>query len=170
VKLREFVIPFVGLKEGFHEYYFTLGKEFFEEFPIEDAHSAMVEVSLQLEKKVTMLILQFAASGSVIAECYRCNREVEVLIDAEQKNIVKFGDETYPETEEIIIIPETAFELDVAPLIYELVVLALPQRVVHVSDNECDPEVIEKLRMYSSIEKPIDPRWEGLSKLNKEKE
>ena len=87
---------------------------------------------------------------------------------------VKFGEEYNDENEEILIIPHAEYELNVSQYIYELIVLAVPQKRVHpgVLDGTLDSEILDKLEELSpkhsedkDNNEEIDPRWNTLKKL-----
>ena len=61
--LKEFVIPFVGLKEGEHHFEFKVDDTFFEYFEYEDFNNVDVVVNMSLNKKATLLELHFEAEG-----------------------------------------------------------------------------------------------------------
>ena len=86
----------------------------------------------------------------------------------EKKLIVKFGNETYEETDEILIIPETDYQIDLYHYVYEYINLLLPVKKVHPEDSNgnstCNAEVIKKLEELEN-QNPTDPRWNELKKL-----
>ena len=67
-KLKDYTIPFVGLKLGKHQFEYEIDNEFFEHFEYDEFNGANVKVDLTLEKKTTMLELTFKASGTVNLE------------------------------------------------------------------------------------------------------
>lgn len=167
MRLEEFVIPFVGLKVGTHSYDFSIDSAFFAERPVPDIEDGEAEVHLELEKLSTMLVLNFEMKGLLTALCHRCGSPVKLPVENTYRYIVKFGEESFDETEEIIILPENAYELDVKQPIYELIALSVPPRIVHENIADCDQSVIKKLeQMRVEAENQIDPRWENLRNLD----
>ena len=67
--LKEFTIPFVGLKEGEHNFEFEIDNTFFQNFEFEEFNEANVKASLKLLKKSTLLELYFNADGLVNINC-----------------------------------------------------------------------------------------------------
>ncbi len=53
--LTEFVIPFVGLREGQHSFDFDIDTTFFNEFEFSDFNAASIKVNLLFEKKPSMM-------------------------------------------------------------------------------------------------------------------
>ena len=50
-QLKEFTIPFVGLKVGKHQFNYTIGQSFFDVFEYDEFNDANVNVTLDFEKK-----------------------------------------------------------------------------------------------------------------------
>jgi len=161
--LKEFTIQFANLKLGAHFYEFEVNNKFFEEFDWLDYTRSQFKVNVELTKQSTMLLLKFDFEGIIAVPCDRCLDEVEINIEGSEQLIVKFGSEEYEETEEILVILEGEYELNIAKYIYEFIQLNVPQKRIH-AEGKCNPDVIKKLK---SIEKEevIDPRWSGLNKL-----
>lgn len=168
---KTFIIPFVGLKLGKHEFDFVIGDEFFENYEYTVVHKGKLNASLELEKKETMLIGEFKVSGVVEAECDRCGGEMNQEIEGGFRLIFKFEDEDQ-EDESLVSIGQEAYELDTADHFYELITVSLPTRNLH-DEEDCDPEVMEKLQELRSgasededdNDDDVDPRWEALKKL-----
>jgi len=142
----EFVIPFVGLKVGHHLFDFSLTDSFFEDVDYATIAGGTIQVNLDLEKKETMMIGNFSCSGTIQASCYRCNEQVNMPIEASFKLIFKLGND-HSDDESLVILPPHAYQIDVKPYIYELIVVSLPLRIVH-TEQECDSEAIEALKRY----------------------
>ena len=172
-KLKEFTIPFVGLKVGKHRFEFEIDNRFFEHFEYDEFNSADVKVDLLLEKKTTMLELTFEASGTVDVHCDLTNEPFDQPIESELFLVIKFGEEYNDENEDLLILPHGEFEVNVQQYIYELLVLAVPSKRIHpgVIDGSLDSEVLRKLEELSPREKEvkreedIDPRWNKLKNL-----
>ena len=163
--LNKYKIQFANLKLGTHFYEFKVGKEFFEEFECFDYLTAAFNVKVELKKQSVMMILDFEFDGSISVPCDRCLDEVEIPVDGEERLIVKFGNEAYDDTDDILILPEHAHEMNIASYIYEFIQLNIPQKRVH-QYGECNPEVIERFEeVEDNKEKEIDPRWSDLNKL-----
>lgn len=165
--MKEFIIPFFGMKEGKHEFKFKIDQAFFEAFESNLLEQPNIDVRFEIEIMSTMLILRFEAEGTYQDFCDRCGDELTLNIEAEDKLIVKFGDETFDETDEIIMLSHDTHEIDISHRIYEMLVLALPNKRVHASIDDCNPEVLnhEDYKEESEEEQEMDPRWDALKKL-----
>lgn len=173
--LRQFNIQFVGLKEGKHEFNYAIDNKFFEAFNFDDYNSSSIKVSLHFIKKSTLFELTFVAEGSVEVPCDVTNEMYDQEIDSELPLVVKFGPEFNNDNEEILILPHEAYELNVAQFIYEMIVLAVPNKRVHpkVVDGTMESEALNKLKeLEIKEEKTVettDPRWDKLRNLITEK-
>jgi uncharacterized metal-binding protein YceD (DUF177 family) len=143
---------------------------FFEDLEYSLIKKGSVSVSIDLEKKETMLILQFSLTGSVEVECNLCTDPLNQQIEATYPLIYKFGLEEMDDETIIVIHPDT-YQVDVAQPIYEFITVSLPQRIVH-EEGKCNQEMIDSLNKYLSSKKEepknddIDPRWSALKNLN----
>ena len=179
---RDYIIPFVGLKLGGHNFDFQITDSFFDDIDYSIIHKGNVKVELLLEKKETMLIGDYKISGVVEMECSRCTDPVDVEIEGEYKLVYKFGTEPSDDESLIIVYPEE-FELNIKENILELITVSLPALATH-EEGDCNEEMISILSDYMMVsddrnesdevnqdettnEGPIDPRWEELNKLKK---
>ncbi|MDQ6471419.1 DUF177 domain-containing protein [Flavobacterium sp. LHD-80] len=177
-KTKEFLIPFVGLKLGKHHFEYQVNNKFFEDFEYNEFQSSDIKVSLVLDKKSTMLELDFKHKGTVNVPCDLTGEEFDLPIKGKMKLIVRFGEEFNDENEELLILPHGEFEINVAQYIYEMIALSVPLKRVHpgVKDGSLESEALKKLnelkvktvkdkKEESKQEEDIDPRWEKLKKL-----
>jgi len=172
--LKEFTIPFVGLKVGKHHFEYKIEQAFFEHFEYEDYNSVNVKVDVVLEKKTTMLELHYKLSGFVNINCDITNEPYNQTLENEFDLVVKFGDEYNDENIDILIIPHGTYEINIQQYIYELIVLSVPIKRIHpgVEDGTLDSEILKKLEQLSPKQEKseedkqdIDPRWNTLKKL-----
>ena len=55
MELKEFTLPFVGLKQGKHNFSFAIDNKIFEHFGFDDFHKTKLEGKLVLDKKNVIL-------------------------------------------------------------------------------------------------------------------
>ena len=173
--LKEFTIPFVGLKVGKHHFDYQIDKKFFEHFEYDDFNDVNVKAALLFEKKTTLLELHFEISGIVNVNCDLTNEPYDQSVEGKFKLVVKFGDDYNDEFEDILIVPHGEYEINVAQYIYELIILSMPAKRIHpgVEDGTLDSEILKKLEELSpkgleekeETSEDIDPRWNTLKKL-----
>ncbi|WP_299016170.1 DUF177 domain-containing protein [uncultured Polaribacter sp.] len=175
--LKQFNIPFVGLKEGKHLFEYTIDNTFFKIYNYEEFDKSSLNVQLDFVKKSTFFELVFAVSGSVNVPCDVTNVNFDLEITSELPLVVKFGPEFNDDNEEILILPHEAYQFNVAQFIYEMIVLAVPNKRVHpkVLDGTMESEALNKLQELQInkdkfvAEKATDPRWDKLKNLITEK-
>jgi uncharacterized metal-binding protein YceD (DUF177 family) len=172
--LKEFNIQFIGLKLGEHHFEYDIEKKFFEEFEYDEYNDANFKINLILNKKPTLLELHFNISGTINVNCDLTNEPYNQKICTDYDMVVKFGNEYNNDNEDILIIPHGEYEINVAQYIYELIVLAVPSKLVHpgVIDGTLDSEILKRLEELSPKDLDVkkdneetDPRWNTLKKL-----
>lgn len=185
--LKEFDISFIGLKEGIHQFEYTIDKKFFDFFNYDEFYDSNVKVAVSLLKNTTILELDFVFWGWVEVACDLTTELFHQPIEANFHLIVKFGDEFNDENEALLIIPFSESKINVAQYIYEAIVLAVPLKRVHpgVIDGSLQSEVLEKLKEFEikaedeedqeeqqeeeNKNREIDPRWNKLKNILIEK-
>ena len=126
--LKEYLIPFVGLKIGKHQFDYQIDNTFFKNFDYDEFNDVSVKVDIVLEKKSTMLELDFKHKGTVNVPCDVSGEEFDLPIKGKLKLLVKFGDAFNDDNEELLILPHGEHQLDVAHYLYEMIVLSIPYR------------------------------------------
>jgi uncharacterized metal-binding protein YceD (DUF177 family) len=166
--LKQFVIPFGGLKPGVHQFSFEIDDLFFDQFEQSEIKKAKIKVDISLEREEKLLLLNFVINGTVEFLCDRCYEPFLLPVSGNERLIVKFGDHYQEEDDEVQIIPAGETEIDVSPFIYEFVHLMIPYRRVHPEDENgnslCNPDIIKRIDEREETSGP-DPRWEVLKKL-----
>ena len=172
--LKEFTIPFVGLKIAKHQFEYNIDQAFFEYFEYEDFNNVNIKVDVELEKKATLLELHFKISGWVNVNCDLTNEPYNQNVKNEFDLVVKFGDEYNDEHIDILIVPHGTYEISIQQYIYELIILAVPIKRIHpgIEDGTLDSDILKRLDDLSpkvkeskDKEEDIDPRWNTLKKL-----
>ena len=79
------------------------------------------------------------------------------------------GNEDVTKAVDVVILPESAFKIDLAQWMYEYVAIAMPIQKVH-PEGECDPEMLKYLSDGDAGEEEnttgeTDPRWDALKQL-----
>lgn len=166
----DMIIRFSGLKSGNYTYHFTLGEEFFEAYKNDEIEGGKVEIEAKMERLERLLMFTFSLSGEVETPCDRCLGRVKIPIDGEEHLCVRFSDSESCDDEDVVVLPENAFEIDLSQWLYEYVAVRIPMQHVH-PDGECDPEMTKYIVDESENRNgndEIDPRWEALKKVRNE--
>lgn len=174
-KFRFYNVSFSGLSLGQHEFEFHMAQPFFDLFDFEqDFREPHLKLKLVLDKKNNFLELDFKLEGSVETDCDLTNEPFRQEIKGESAVIVKFGEDYDYSDDEVWIIPQGEHTVNIAQMVYEMVLLALPLKRIHpdVASGKSHSEMLELLNRYSienkesgSGEQETDPRWEELKKL-----
>ena len=179
---NEFLIPFLGLKLGKHQFEYQISKAFFEHFDFDEFESANIKVNIVLEKKNTMLELNFKHSGTIKVPCDLTSEDFDLPIKGSLKLVVRFGETFNDENEDLLILPIGEHQIDVAQYIYEMVVLSIPLKKTHpgIKDGTLETKALSKLKEISVTEQTqeknvqeeteikaenTDPRWDKLKTL-----
>ncbi len=172
MKHKEYSIPFSGLKQGKHKFDYKIENKFFESFGFDEFNGATIDLNVVLNKTSTMLELDFKAAGTVNVDCDITSEPYDQPIASELELVVKFGEVYNDEDDELLIIPHGEHQVNIAQYVYEMLVLAVPQKRVHpgIADGTLKSEVLDKLqelrpKEVKDNEDKIDPRWDALKKL-----
>jgi uncharacterized metal-binding protein YceD (DUF177 family) len=166
--LKQFVIPYVGLSAGSHQFDFIIDDKFFASFEYSEIKTANVQVKLDLNKTERMLILNFSMSGTIRTACDRCLDEFDYPVEGREEYFIKFGSAHFEEDDNVLVIAENETHIDIAQLVFDYVNLLLPFKVVHPDDengnSQCDPEVLKQIEQHK-VHDEIDNRWDKLKDL-----
>ena len=172
---NEYLIPFIGLKIGKHQFEFNIDKKFFDEFSFDEFESCNIIANVVLEKKATMLEINFKHKGTVNVPCDLTGEQFDLPIKGKIKLVVQFGEEFNNDNDELLILPHGEHQIDLAQYIYEMIVLSIPPKRVHpgVKDGTLENEALQKLKELqvkkikeeAKKEEEIDPRWDKLKQL-----
>jgi len=173
-QLNEFLIPFIGLKLGKHQFEYQINKTFFDDFDYDEYESSDIKVNVTLEKKSTFMELSLKHKGTVNVPCDLTGESFDLPIKGKIKVVVQFGEQFNDDNEELLILPHGEHQLDIKQYIYEMIVLSVPLKKVHpgIKDGTLQTPALDKLKelaiknqKQSIKEEEIDPRWDQLKKL-----
>lgn len=171
---NEFLIPFIGLKLGKHQFEYQINETFFDAFDFEDFDKADIKVNVTLEKKSTMLELAFKHAGTVNVPCDLTGEMFDFPIKGKIKLVVQFGEEFNNDNEELLILPHGEHQIDIKQYVYEMIVLSVPLKKTHpgIKDGTLQSVALDKLKELEvkehkeiKKEEETDPRWDQLKKL-----
>ncbi len=179
--LRAYTINFASLADGIHTYDYQIDNKFLENFKESFVSTANVKVELTMNKMAHCLELSFELTGSVNTVCDICAEDFDLQLSGSEFIIVKIVVEPPSETDElnVVYIKDSEHAINVAQMIYEMLLLSMPMRKVHPSlDDEkpgCNPEVLKYLSSEEddnadeadNNEQSSNPIWDELKKLKK---
>jgi uncharacterized metal-binding protein YceD (DUF177 family) len=184
--LRNYDIDIIKLKDGKHSFTFEVNNEFFKYYEAEDwVNGANITVMVNVNKTVSVLEVDFDIAGTVGLTCDRSLEEFDYPLELTEKVIYKYGPMVQEISEDVFMITKDTPSINVAQLIYEFILLAIPAKKIHpdyLDETDEDDFEGEGSFIYLSEEeedeaedsdesnhedKPADPRWEILNKLKK---
>ena len=191
-KFTEYQLPLKTLKEGTHEFDFKLGKQFFENMESTDVRDADVDARITVVYRGGVYDLSMHVTGEVTIPCDRCLDDQQLPIDATYHIMVKYGDAYRDDSDELLEIPDSTNALNVAYMLYDTVMLAIPMKHVHPL-GQCNRQMSQVLKRHhatdandedAELEQTLvdeidnldaaqldgtgatDPRWDALKGLN----
>lgn len=173
--LSEFDIEFVKLKIANHSFQYHVDRAFFEFFNNSEVLNADIEITVSLDRRENMLILNIDGNGFLTMQCVRCLNNVSFNVNPSHKCIYHLNhenlnsDDKNPLDLDVIYLKSNEFKINIAQYVYESFLTQIPM-VVHceLENNKlCDPIMLEKFNADSKSqnEKETDPRWDVLKKL-----
>ncbi len=171
-ELREYQIPFIGLKNEVHHFNYEIDERFFANFEESLVKRAKVFIDISFDKKDRLFILNFDVSGSIETDCDRCGETFNLPIHGNYSLYVKIGEMPTDNSidEDVIWIAEGASVLDVAESIYDFIHLSIPMKKTHLNKTDgtlgCNQEILKKLGLHDD-QQEADPRWDILKSLTK---
>lgn len=168
-KLRPLFVQFSGLKLGKHNFEFSVDDAFFEKLDYSPIQKGKVQTKIMLDKKSSMMILDFELDGWIGSNCDRCTVEYKQAIAGEHQMYVKFGDDFEEPDDNLMVIPRESYQLDVAQLIYEFILLNVPLKKIPCDANNdrslCNQETLKALELTKADEQTTNPLWAELNKI-----
>lgn len=166
--LSEYIIPISGIKNGLHEFNYKIDINFLHHFEYKDLLDINANAKINFLKNNRIFDIEIHINGSVLSECDRCIDEMTIDVDFIHHIVVKLENGVSDE-DDLILLPESSTEIDLAPYVYEAIIFSLPMKRIHSNDSNgnslCNKEMIERLNKYLIQEPATDPRWDTLKKL-----
>lgn len=173
-KREEFRLRISGVELGTHSYSIDCDNAFFELAEIPDLHNGLIKLQIEMNISEKMVLLNFHFNGNVELPCDRCLDPVTIDLDFTENLVVKLvpfvDDMEKVEEDDMWIVDENTYDLDLFHFVYESIALHLPMQILHADDENgnptCNPEILKKLEEFSGREHDaIDPRWEALKNI-----
>lgn len=130
-KFTDYKLMLKSLPQGEHHVEYHLDKQFFVNMENADVRDADVKVDLTVNHSNGAYQLAFRLTGTLTVACDRCLDDLILEIDSPYDLTVKYGEDYDDESDSLLIIPESDNYLNVAYMIYDTAVLAIPPRHVH---------------------------------------
>lgn len=150
IKDTQCIISLAPLKNGEHSFLFTIDGELFRENNFADIHDADLKAVVTFTKNSPILMFNFTIEGTLTVTCDRCGDDFKLSTKLERQLIVKTDSREHREEDEMVSLTSSENDIDIAPFVYQYVVLALPMQRLHGNDKEgnsqCNAEILKKLK------------------------
>ena len=133
--VKQYTIPFTGLMEGEHNFKFNFREQFFNKYEVLEAIGGEIDATILLIKKTNMLRLDVQLIGDLEIQCDRCLDSFLYPVAYSGELVIKFGENTSENTDEIWVIHPNEYELDLEQYFLECISLSLPIQRIHPEDN-----------------------------------
>jgi len=176
LKLKLKTLPF-----GTHAIECHVDESFFNTDEQTEVRRADVNVTVEVTRKSESTYhLEITCQGTLTTSCDRCLDDLDLPVDENYSlNVEQMGTEPDDSRDDLLIVPSGWRELDVAPLVRDTVLLAMPMTHCHESEDECNPAMLDVLDSHRVEAVPdsddnqsettgTDPRWEALKKLKEQ--
>ena len=172
------------MPKGLNNFEFALTKQFFANMENSEVRDADLAVNLRVDNAGEYYDFDFKVSGTLTIICDRCLDDLVIPVDTDYHLVVKYGEEYNDESDEVLEIPESDSFINVAYMLYDTAMLAIPIKHVHPA-GKCNRAMSQILRQHRAAEEgedemsdvemigddmgddsgAIDPRWEQLRNL-----
>ncbi len=169
---NEFIIPYLGLSDGVHNYHFEIDQSFFQRFEKSNIEGGSFAVEIEFIKQGKMIVLHISCSGHFDAPCDRCLAGIEVPLEVNDKVIIKLTEREEGQEDEVYHMDVKTSHIDLSPFIYESIHLNLPVRNLRDCEREdfhyCDKDVLRRLENTSEDDSSValENPWEELKKID----
>lgn len=171
-----YLIRFIQLPTGQHEYTFRIDDTFFKDREGTIIHGASIEVDVVLHKSSGAMQLELKMKGEVTVDCMRCLEAFVLPIEIDRVLLVRMVETPTPEEDDIdaIHIAKTAYEIDLKNHLYDFLTLEVPYSPVHEDLPNglpgCNPEILKHIKQLNKKEEEKkeekgDDRWSVLRKI-----
>ena len=173
--MTKYSVDISGLKNKEYAFDFSIDKEFFALFESDLMENGALSAEIILNKTETMITAKVKINGTIELTCDRSLREFDYPLKLEEQLYYKFGDRYEEMSDDVFMIPSNFAEIDFSQFIYDILVLAIPSKVIHPDLQEDVDEGEEDSFVFSTSDEKeeekeqntdkSDPRWDKLKGL-----
>lgn len=178
--LKSLTISFASLADGEHVFDYQIDDKFLNNFEAALVKEGQINVHLSMLKYLDSLELNFEIEGTVVTPCDVCAEMFNLSIKGSEQIMVKLVQEIPEQDDEfnVVYLKEGSNSINIADMLYELVMLSIPIRKVHPLDKNgestCDPAILAYLQEHTvdpndqkddQDDGPTDSIWDALKNL-----
>lgn len=148
-KFDLYKVPLKSLSVGSHNFEYILDSEYFKKIDSPEVQRGKVSAKVVVKYNGSDYEVSFQVEGSIVIPCDRCLDDMDLLINQKSRLIVKLGQDYSEESDEIIVIPESEGEINLAWFLYEVIALSIPIKHVH-APGKCNKSMTIKLNKHTA--------------------
>lgn len=148
--LKQFKISLPALGEGHHELELKADAGLFADHGNVEVTEADITAYVDIDVRHGAYQIGITCRGWIEIPCDRCLDPMRMEVDEDYDVGVRYG-ENYDETDDTITLPESEVEFDLAPVVADTVLLAIPLRHVHPA-GRCNARMEEIMKEHASEE------------------
>ncbi|WP_295732292.1 DUF177 domain-containing protein [uncultured Muribaculum sp.] len=130
-KFSAYKLPLKTLPHGSHTFDYKLQKQFFVDMESADIRDADIDVHVDVDYKGDLYEITLTVTGEITLICDRCLDDLQWPVDTTFHIFVKYGPDYNDDSDELLEIPESDAELNIAYMMYDTVALTIPIKHVH---------------------------------------
>lgn len=148
-KFDNYKIALKSLPIGDHSFEYILDDAYFRNIDGQEVQRGKVTAKVLVRADSATFEFKFNIQGVVKVPCDRCLDDMDVDVAHNDRLVVKFGKEFAEEGNDIIVVPESEGELNIAWFLYEFVALSIPVKHIH-APGKCNRLMSGKLKKHLS--------------------
>jgi uncharacterized metal-binding protein YceD (DUF177 family) len=156
-KFSAYKLPLKTLPHGRHAFDYKLQKQFFVDMESDDIRDAAIDVHVDVDYKGDLYEITLSVKGVLTLICDRCLDDLPWPIETSFHIFVKYGPDYNDDSDELLEIPESDNELNIAYMMYDTVALTIPIKHVHPL-GKCNRAMSALLKKHRA---PGQPDLEG---------
>ena len=162
--LKHFSIPYKGMGNGTHTLQYNVDDKFFDAFENSHIKNGKFLVEITLEKKHESGVLSFVIDGTTKTDCDRCMEAIDLPVYGEYTLHIKLSEDGESNEEILYLHPDTSI-FNMAPLVYEYILLSVPMIKTYDCHNDeeppCNFDLLDKIDQSSDNE-PTTEKTSGI--------
>jgi uncharacterized metal-binding protein YceD (DUF177 family) len=172
-----YTLPIKGLQDGTHTFDYEVDAAFFATFTDSPVQEAAITLAVRLDKRPSLLVLDFDFVGTIGTPCDRCLADIHLPVAGNNRLLVKYGEDSDEgDDEDVVYIARDTSQWNIAQFVYEYILLAVPLIKTYdcAADDPqpCDLETLERLEADAADEAPETPEdnpiWDALKDWKKD--
>lgn len=172
--LEHFSLKIKDLKNGEQRFIYSVDDSFFVLFDDAAISSGKLDIELLLLRNGRLIDAIFDINGYFKTTCDRCTADIQMPIDATFEAILKIVDEATDDDLDTYFIHSADLEYNLAPLVYEAIVINMPMINTLVgceslTPKPCDNKTLEAMEYEEDESADNKGTWDILKDLKLDK-